>query len=539
MHDLNPASKTKEKIGSLRIQIGLLYTVLAFVNIVFFSVMIFENQSDLLVRSFQLQSENLANSLHSELNARPVSLQNEEDTENLLSRIRLFGIQSGNFYSANGLLQSFGTEDLDSESQPDPFSMRSEEKPEEKETKYREKEKIILERIASLEKTNSSSLFSTKYRLDLNEEDFSIQILIPFTAKLPGIQTLYFYSETALSGIQERLSQIYWFMGIATTWGILFHVLFGIFVYNRIFKRLKVLKDTSESMSKGNLQARANWEGKRKDELDLLGISFNAMAETIETKVSTITKLNREINLELEIGKEVQELFLPKKKILTPFRPGIRYIPMREVSGDIYQVFFQKKKGSSSGQEDLIGFFLGDASGHGVSAALITVVISMFLESIWKETQEPGEILEKLGNLMSDRLEASFFATGVFLLFSGSNLRIANAGHTTVLLRQVAGDVKEIPSSGPPLGMGENLKYSVQEFPWQTGDRIFLYSDGLIEAKNDQGENFGFAKVKDWFEEIGIFESNQKAVDKLVDDLAAHSNQWTDDVTLVLLEAGE
>ncbi len=494
----------------MRIQIGLLYTILAFVNIVFFSVMIFENQSDLLVRSFKFQSENLVHLIQNELIAVSFDEKNSKDWENFRNRLKLYEINSYTIYDAKGkMIHQF---------------------PEKNQTLNAFDQKKIISKISEVGVIGTGSLFKSKYKLELNQDDFSVWALIPFTTK--SNKETYLETKITLSSIQDRLNQIYIFMAVATIWGIIFHILFAIFVYRVIFKRLGILKETSEKMSKGDLSSRAIWQSNRLDELDSLGESFNTMADKIEDTIKTVTRLNSEINLELTIGKEVQELFLPKMKLFQSFSIGKLFRPMREVSGDIYQMFKVEKN-----NEIQYFFFIADASGHGVSASLVTVVISIFLENILKETTEPELVIRKLSNLMGNRLQSSFFATSIFLrINSDFSLDICNSGHNVpLIIRKGSEEIIEILSSGPPLGMAEDHNYISEHFLMQSGDRIFLYTDGLVESTDKDEIQYGLEKVKSTLLNQKDI-SNSEIINQISQDLEAFTYEFKDDVTMLLLE---
>ena len=97
------------------------------------------------------------------------------------------------------------------------------------------------------------------------------------------------------------------------------------------------------------------------------------------------------------------------------------FSPLREVSGDVYN-FFEYKKHKHI-QKDVRGLFFADASGHGVSAALITTVLLQFLDEIAQEEFKPSILLSRLNQMMTDKMQSSYFATGVFFLFDATGPR--------------------------------------------------------------------------------------------------------------------
>ncbi|TGK83719.1 HAMP domain-containing protein [Leptospira montravelensis] len=504
-------NKSKIKTtNSLRFKIGLFYSLLALLNIIFFTVMIFENQSDLLLKNFQFQSENLANTILADIQTIGLTGARDENFEVFRKTLKLYEINKFTIFDSNGK-----TVLSEPELGPD--------------------KKVITESVLKKTKEVSSdkegNLFKARYSLDLNESDFTVDFLLPI--RLSNNEEVFLYTHFNISSIQDRLKQLYIQVGYAVLWGVVFHIIFAILVYRAIFKRVGSLEIASKDMATGNLKSRVNWEFKSNDELDSLGKSFNLMAEEIQNKVTTITRLNDEINQELQIGKEVQELFLPSVKKFKKFNIGKLYRPMREVSGDLYQYF-------QFPDNNFYGFFLADASGHGVSAALVTVVMAMSLQSIMKENHSAIQAINQLGEVIANRLQASFFATGVFVVFEEPGVvKFVNAGHNApFIVRPSTKEITYVDSSGPPLGMGDDIQYSLESFPVLPGDKIVLYTDGVVETPIKEGGLFGLER----FTEVvlnNVHLSNSEIVEKAMALLEEKHEEYKDDVTMIVLDVPE
>jgi sigma-B regulation protein RsbU (phosphoserine phosphatase) len=487
---------------SARWQITVAYTILALINIIFFSVMIFENQWDLLIKNFKYQSEKIAQEFSEELQATQ-SGGSPEDPREIMNKLSVsYDMDDYILFQPDGKV-ILSQNPIDGSMDPE-----------------------ILKRANDY--LSESSLFKAKYLSDLREKDFKLTILLELKSK----QKTFLYSILNLAGIQARLNHIYFQVFLALVWGLLFHALFGVYLYRLIFRRVGLLEKASQEMAKGNLKTRLNWEFKKNDELDSLGKTFNSMATKIEDTVFTISKLNNEINQELKIGKEVQELFLPSKKILKKFNTGIFYCSMREVGGDIYNFYKVKLR-----EEEYTGFFLVDASGHGVSAALVTVVIALSLENLLAETKSPHRLLTKLGFTIANRLQSSFFATGVLgLIDSKGKLRISNAGHPTpYLIQSKTGIFKEIASSGPPLGISEDHHYKSEVLNPGDFDKLLIYTDGVTECKSPSEEEFGKQRLVELVKN-NLDKSNQEIVNLVSEQLRNFSDEFRDDVSILLMD---
>ncbi|HNL67788.1 MAG TPA: SpoIIE family protein phosphatase, partial [Leptospiraceae bacterium] len=311
-------------------------------------------------------------------------------------------------------------------------------------------------------------------------------------------------------------------------WMVVFNVAFGIYVYRRIFSRVDKLKLASEKMATGSLDARVNWKW-RKDELDLLGRSFNAMAETIETQMKQISRLNLEMNEEMRIGREVQQVFLMQQEEITSRGIAMYFQPLRQVSGDVY--FFQTINYKDRTYEV---FFLADATGHGVPAALITSILLLSLREALASTLHPGKVLMKLNDLMYERLQSQYYATGcIFLRDDQGRLHYASGGHPSPLwFRPSTGQILELEATGPMLGMIDGVDFEGRSMPVQKGDRILIYSDGVTEGARDH-EMFGLDRLK----QVVLASNNpDHLVQSVWENLNSFVDHHVDDVTIFSFE---
>ncbi len=503
------AKGTKKR--SLRLQIGLFYVTLALINITFFSAMILENQTDLLLINFKYQSDDLAKTVLDQLGSLKINKRNEKDLKKIENTLKAFDLNSFSVFDSQGILWH---------QYPAKVKVGS------------TISKLLIRKSKDL--NNRNSLFQSRYLIELNEKDFSLDMLLPLFSANTTTNKLYLLARLNIRSIQNRLLSIYYQVAGAVLWGIVFHFLFALFIFRLIFRRIEILKVVSNEMATGKLSARAVWQikaSKGEDELDVLGTSFNSMAESIQEKIETISSLNSQIQEELSIGKEVQELFLSPDKVIKRLEPALFYRPLREVSGDIYR-YFSFRGGYS-------GVFFADASGHGVSAALITVITLLSLQEILATRHSsPQTIMTELNRILAVRLDTSYYATGIFLLFGDDNkLYATNAGHNTVyVLPKGSKEILEIKSNGPPLGLMEESSYSLEELPIKKGDKVFVYSDGLIETEDENGEQFGLDRLFSYLNETRE-KSNEVIHKKISTEFLDFARNYNDDVTFLVLEA--
>ena len=494
---------------SLQIKIGILYVVLALINLLFFSVLIYENQTDLLVKNFNFQSVNFVLQVIEDLKDKIVSRERSDLMRKVNDTLSFNDIQNYIVYTDKGdiIYQQDITEKLSIT-------------------------KDTLEKTKLM--SDSNSIFTSKYNLELIKKDFSINIIIPLNSDINDSK-IFLFTHLSLKSIKERLNKLYIQIGIAMLWGIFTHLAFGIIVYKFIFSRISKLQTATNQMEKGNYASRVDWEFKKNDEIDELGKAFNSMASKIDETIFTISKLNDEINKELKIGKEVQELFLPQDYMYEEYKIVSYYKPMREVSGDIYHYYnFEHKKNEN---KKYTGLFFADASGHGVSAALVTTVTLLSVESIVSNKITPNYVLQQLSNIVGNRFQSSFFATAVFFLITGKNKIIcSNAGHNAPFcFRPSTGEFFEFETCGPPLGMIDDCDYKLKRFHAIPGDKLFIYSDGVTEAPNKDEELFSEERLYELIRK-NINLPNEELLNFLKTELENFSPEFRDDVSMIILE---
>lgn len=489
--------------ASLRLVIGILYGLLALGNIIVASSMIVENQMDLVFTNIKLQSQAIAQKVVDELAGLTISREADENYKLLEQSLRSYEVSEFIVFGADGKVWRRYPE------APGPDTV----------------ERGLIQRTVEL--TAQESLFRSRYEVDLNQKDYSIELLMPL--KSEGAAAAFLFSRLSVAQVQERIFQIYIQIAWAVAVGIVLHLIFALFVYRLIFRRVETLKEASLKMAGGELQTRVEWKRRRQDELDDLGDAFNSMAGNIQQNVDTITLLNDQIQEELQIGKEVQELFLGKMKKIKEYKPALFYRPLREVSGDCYK-FYNFRGGYT-------GVFFADASGHGVSAALITTITILSLEEVLKRNMNPSKVCTHLNALLADRLDTTYYATGVFCLFDKEGRTyVTNAGHNNVIVFSEREDEEiQIKSHGPPLGLMDGVKYKANMINTRKGDRVFIHSDGLPETTDAEGNQFTIERVLEILK-TNKREDNETIARILREEFVARSKKYHDDVTFLLLE---
>ena len=187
---------------------------------------------------------------------------------------------------------------------------------------------------------------------------------------------------------------------------------------------------------------------------------------------------------EMAAAREVQRAMVPEDP---PAIPGYHlesvYRPAAEVGGDFFRVIALK-----SGRSLIV---IGDVSGKGLRAAMIVSMIVGMLRTLVGFTEEPAEILAELNRRLCGETQGGF-ATCLVVRIDDGLLTLANAGHLPPYL-----DGSEIALEGSlPLGLAESASYDQTRLEMRAGDRLVLLTDGIPEARNEQGILLGFPKIE-------------------------------------------
>ena len=212
-------------------------------------------------------------------------------------------------------------------------------------------------------------------------------------------------------------------------------------------------------------------------------------------RLTEIKKEKERFSSELRIASGIQLGMLPKKFPPYPERDDIdifgSLIPAKEVGGDLYDFYVRDEK---------LFFCIGDVSGKGVPASLVMAVTRSLFRSLSARESNPDVILAQLNDAMTEMNESNMFVTlfaGVLDLPTG-RLRYANAGHCPPLL--VAPDSDQGPQVLPvepniPLGFMKGWKFKLQKMQITPPATIFLYTDGLTEAEQEDHTMFGAERM--------------------------------------------
>jgi serine phosphatase RsbU (regulator of sigma subunit)/predicted enzyme related to lactoylglutathione lyase len=233
---------------------------------------------------------------------------------------------------------------------------------------------------------------------------------------------------------------------------------------------------------------------------------------------------------ELEIAKQVQARLFPQNlpQLQTLEYAGV-CIQAREVGGDYYDFL-------NLGQ-DRMGFVIGDTSGKGIGAALLMANLQANLRGQSAiALEQPQRFLRSVNQLFYENTADSCYATLVFAEYDDASrrLRYANCGHYPALLFRNGRTLERLDSTSTVLGLFTDWDCSLSETQLFPGDTLALYTDGVTDAFNNAGEEFGEQRLIDalWkHREL----SPQRMLDAIVEEVRKFSpHEQHDDITMIV-----
>jgi serine phosphatase RsbU (regulator of sigma subunit) len=257
-----------------------------------------------------------------------------------------------------------------------------------------------------------------------------------------------------------------------------------------------------------------------------------SIAEVMRQRLEQEIRERERVEQELRVARSIQQASLPKEvPQLEGWQISPFYQPAREVGGDFYD-FFDLSDGR-------VGVAVGDATGKGMPAALAVSATSSMLRAVAQalDSSSPGEALFRINETLLARIPSNMFVTCFYGILDpkSGHLSYANAGHDLPYVRHGDGDAEELRARGMPLGLMPGTGYEEKQTILEAGEAALLYSDGLVEAHDPEGEMFGFPRLRALVAEHG---EQRSLGDFLLEELhsfVGESWEQEDDITLLTL----
>ena len=241
------------------------------------------------------------------------------------------------------------------------------------------------------------------------------------------------------------------------------------------------------------------------------------------------------INSELEMARKIQLAILPHDiPKIAGLEIAARFVPMGSVAGDFYDFLVVDEKH--------VGILIADATGHGLPAALIASMLQMALAAQFAQASQPACVLAGLNQALYGKFTTHFVtAAYIFLDIELGAMKYAGAGHPPLLIwRASKRQTAELEENGMVLGLFGDATYGEIDVTMEPGDRVVLYTDGILEASNLSGEMYGADRFKR-FLELNCSLGTNEFSDALLDELSAWSGRpegrgQEDDITLLTVD---
>ncbi len=289
------------------------------------------------------------------------------------------------------------------------------------------------------------------------------------------------------------------------------------------------LTKAANQLSEGDFSTRVDI--RTRDELENLGHIFNSMGERLKER--------EQMKHSLELAKEIQQQLLPESApVCSNFEFAAQSLYCDETGGDYFDFIPLKSSGTP-----LFGLAVGDVSGHGIGSALVMATARGALHSL---VDRHGLHLEMLASELNNQLCRGTANADFMTMFYGvlnpekRSLSWISAGHAPIFFYSAEGQVKELYSSGIPLGIIENTPYEIAaDIKFSSGDILLIGTDGIWETRNMEGEMFGAERVSDLLIRYADTSSDNiaKQLISAVSVFRGELSSQDDDITLMVVKA--
>ncbi|MCP4136642.1 MAG: SpoIIE family protein phosphatase [bacterium] len=510
------------QIKSISTKIGLLYVFLAIVNISIFTILIYENQVDLIRENTQYQITEYTASLLGSLNELSEKMASQKKSRKavlaaidaefkqkmkhnrMIKRVMIFTEQGKKLYASDPELKV--------------------------------SDKDINHGIMA---PSGVEFAGSKYYSIVDKDLYLISFYIPLEIyRLKGtILTL----QMSMENFDEKMSTVYRIITVVIGFITVFHLLFGFFLFRLIIRPIKSLSTSSMKISEGDLTVRTDIG--HDDEIGRLGTAFNGMAASIQEKIEMLeeynTRLkqyNEKMDTELSIAGDVQRsIVFPRVEETDSYKYSLFFEAFARVSGDYYDIF---DLGDSRH-----GFLLVDASGHGVPAALLTMIVKEQFRVHAPVIDDPAELFKKVNSEITAILKNAlgfYFSAFYLILDDKKRITFCNAGHVVpYIIRKKKKGIRLLNTNGFLVGISPDMghMYETRSTELETGDKIILYTDGITEHSNKSGEEFGNDRLLGTMKK-NFNNSGDQILKAIIDDMNDFSSMENlkDDTTLIIID---
>ncbi|MFH1534161.1 MAG: SpoIIE family protein phosphatase [Nitrospirota bacterium] len=354
-------------------------------------------------------------------------------------------------------------------------------------------------------------------------------LVVPATEKYSVVYVIDYHN------LDERVAIMIRRIIYLAIFGVMLGVIMSFFLSAKITKPVAKLVEGAERIATGDFQTRVEIE--TRDEIGFLGDAFNGMARDLESSVEA--KLYKErVTHELELAAQIQNQIIPTKEQI-PQMKGLEIaselISAAEIGGDMYD--FLKV------EEDKLFLYLGDVTGHGVPAGIVSSISSALFYG-YCGFEDLKKIIVNVNRVLKAKTMTNMFMTLCLMEWNSTsnNFRYISAGHEQLIhYTAKTKDASLTPAGGVALGMTSDISklVKVEDVDFEVGDFLVIYSDGIPEAWKDEKENYGMERFQAFVKQAGaVARSAEELKQMILDDVKKFTDgfEQRDDITLIVLK---
>jgi serine phosphatase RsbU (regulator of sigma subunit) len=267
--------------------------------------------------------------------------------------------------------------------------------------------------------------------------------------------------------------------------------------------------------------------------IELLNLFANQVVIALHNaKQYEISLTKKLLEHELVNAAKVQQVLLPQRPpAYDKLSISFSHVPSKLVSGDLFDL--------APINDHTLGLVVGDVSGKGAGAAIMMSLVLAGFRAYKKSKLAVCEVVARLNNLLEESVSEGRFATFFYALLSTDKNQITftNAGHNPPYLFRANGEIEELTVGGIVLGYLANQVYKQKTIPFNEGDILLTYTDGITEALNRDGVEFGEERLKHVVENNSTL-SCHDLKNKILEEVDNHTDSeiLSDDRTMVIVK---
>lgn len=270
----------------------------------------------------------------------------------------------------------------------------------------------------------------------------------------------------------------------------------------------------------------------------IIAVSINHVKHRLVKKefllLVELKKARDAIWSEMELAKRIQTALLPEKKKISGFEISATMRPAKEVGGDYYDIIE-----TPTGDKWVA---IGDVSGHGVDSGLIMMMAQTSIVSMVNNFSncKPSNILKSVNTVIREnisRLGSDHYMTLMAIHLDDNRMTISGKHQDVIIYRSALNKTEVLPTMGTWLGISDDIDNHVQDISTDIadGDIVLLFTDGVTEATNKDGEMYGQERLEHALNQYADIPIG-RILEKIIEDVNQFQDEQLDDITLVIIK---